>query len=348
MDGLNQWHAHPDPEDELAYMYQRQEEYAMMQGMQQQYTLPPAMAPPPIAGPSSSRPPHPRHSSTSFRGGFGVPPALPSLPFGEVAVKNDPGQPSSSSHRILSFGGQLPGTIDISGGDWPDGIEAALQLPAPERRSRAHFWNTQKQHVVAERKRREKMQQQFVALATIVPDLTKPTVGRGHAAPARRRAWVAWPLAARCGRIIWSSEEPGAGGRETKASPDRDNPSTIEYVKQLEEKVKTLKGRSARRRMSKPTVFESKYRISTDGSDTSGSSESAFSAGGFSPTVEARIHGDTVLLRIWCKDRKGVLVMLISELEKQGLSIINTSVLPFTDSCLNITITAKASILSPD
>ncbi|TKW25367.1 hypothetical protein SEVIR_3G114900v4 [Setaria viridis] len=298
MDGLNQWHAHPDPEDEPAYMYQRQEEYAMMQGMQQQYTLPPAMVPPPIAGPSSSRPPHPRHSSTSFRGGFGVPPALPSLPFGEVAVKNDPGQPSSSSHRILSFGGQLPGTIDISGGDWPDGIEAALQLPAPERRSRAHFWNTQKQHVVAERKRREKMQQQFVALATIVPDLTK-------------------------------TDKISLLG------------STIEYVKQLEEKVKTLKGQSARRRMSKPTVFESKYHISTDGSDTSGSSESAFSAGGFSPTVEARIHGDTVLLRIWCKDRKGVLVMLISELEKQGLSIINTSVLPFTDSCLNITITAK-------
>jgi hypothetical protein len=41
----------------------------------------------------------------------------------------------------------------------------------PERRSRAH-WNTQ-EHVIAERKRREKMQQQFVALATIVPDLTK-------------------------------------------------------------------------------------------------------------------------------------------------------------------------------
>jgi hypothetical protein len=34
--------------------------------------------------------------------------------------------------------------------------------------------------------------------------------------------------------------------------------------------------------------------------------------------------------------------MIISEIENQGLAIINTSVLPFTDSCLNITITAKA------
>jgi hypothetical protein len=31
------------------------------------------------------------------------------------------------------------------------------------------------EHVAAERKRREKMQRQFVALATMVPDLTKVT-----------------------------------------------------------------------------------------------------------------------------------------------------------------------------
>ncbi|KAF8673842.1 hypothetical protein HU200_048601 [Digitaria exilis] len=115
--------------------------------------------------------------------------------------------------------------------------------------------------------------------------------------------------------------------------------STIEYVKQLEEKVKTLEGQNARR-TSKPSVFESKCRISTD-SDASGSSGSAFAAGAFSPSVEASIHGDTVLLKINCRERRGVLVMIISELENQGLSIINTSVLPFTDSCLNITITAK-------
>jgi hypothetical protein len=112
-------------------------------------------------------------------------------------------------------------------------------------------------------------------------------------------------------------------------------------VKQLEEKVKTLEGRRERR-TSEPTVIESKCRISSTDSDDSCSSRSAFGAGGFSPTVEASIHGDTVLLKICCLERRGVLVMIISELENKGLSIINTSVLPFTDSCLNITITAKA------
>lgn len=113
--------------------------------------------------------------------------------------------------------------------------------------------------------------------------------------------------------------------------------STIKYVKQLEEKVKTLKGQSARRTSEPTTIFNSKCRISTDSSDASGSR-----TGGFGPTVEARICGDTVLLNICCEDRRGMLVKLISELDNQGLSIINTSVLPFTDSCLNITITAKA------
>ena len=111
-------------------------------------------------------------------------------------------------------------------------------------------------------------------------------------------------------------------------------------MKQLEEKVKTLEGQRERR-TSEATVFESKYRISND-SNASCSSGSTFGAGGFNPTVEASIHCDTVLLKICCLDRRGVLVMIISELENQGLSIINTSVLPFTDSCLNITVTAKA------
>ncbi|KAJ1298120.1 hypothetical protein BS78_01G429100 [Paspalum vaginatum] len=272
MDELDQWHSHPDPEDELAYMYQQQEEHAGMQHhfaerlpeQQQYYTPPPpppTPTPTPPTAPPRSLPIHSshHHHSSSFPG-FGVP-ALPRLLFGPEEVKNESGQPpSSSSNHILSFGGQPSSTLNFSGGDWPEGVEAAQQVP--ERRIRTH-WNTQ-EHVIAERKRREKMQQQFVALATIIPDLTK-------------------------------TDKISVLG------------STIEYVKQLEEKVKTLEGQSARR----------------------------------SPTVEATIHGDTALLKICCKEGRGVLVMVISELENQGLSIINTSVLPFTDSCLNITVTAK-------
>jgi hypothetical protein len=115
-------------------------------------------------------------------------------------------------------------------------------------------------------------------------------------------------------------------------------------VKQLEEKVRTLEQQSSTG-TSDPTVFESKCCISSDTDNSYPSrpnvSSSSGAMSGYVPTVEASIHGNTVLMKICCKDRRGVLIMVFSEVENQGLSIINTSVLPFTDSCLSITITAK-------
>uniref|UniRef100_A0A0Q3R3A1 Plant bHLH transcription factor ACT-like domain-containing protein n=1 Tax=Setaria italica TaxID=4555 RepID=A0A0Q3R3A1_SETIT len=103
--------------------------------------------------------------------------------------------------------------------------------------------------------------------------------------------------------------------------------STIQYVKQLEEKVKTLEEQNARR---------------TSSESSTGPSGSAESVGGDSnSSVEVTIHENTVLLKICCESRSGVLVMIISKLESLGLSIINTSVLPFTNTYFSISITAK-------
>ncbi|RCV37639.1 hypothetical protein SETIT_8G079800v2 [Setaria italica] len=149
------------------------------------------------------------------------------------------------------------------------------------------------------------MQQQSVALATMVPDLTK-------------------------------TDKISILG------------STIQYVKQLEEKVKTLEEQNARRTSSESsTVFEGKGHISsTDKQHTScprpcldGSAESV--GGDSNSSVEVTIHENTVLLKICCESRSGVLVMIISKLESLGLSIINTSVLPFTNTYFSISITAK-------
>jgi hypothetical protein len=125
--------------------------------------------------------------------------------------------------------------------------------------------------------------------------------------------------------------------------------STIEYVKQLEEKLKALEEQSAR---TTSTFFGNKCRVvpAEKNDDLLDSADIATSAGGSNsnPTVEAIVYADTVLLKICCKDKRGVLVVVLSELEKRGLSILDTSVLPFTDSCLNITIIAKARLpLSP-
>ncbi|OEL21364.1 Transcription factor bHLH25 [Dichanthelium oligosanthes] len=232
---------------------------------------------------------------------FGSASALPNVSFGgAVAVKID--QPSSSS--ILSFGA-LPAasTLNFSGGDWP--YCATEGVPQePERRIRSHL-STQ-EHIAAERRRREKMQQQFVALATMVPDLTK-------------------------------MDKISILG------------STIRYVKHLEQKVKTLEKQSARTTSSKSTVFEDKGHISSSNNQhASGPSGSTYGVSGSIPTVEASIHDNTVLLKISCERRSGVLVMIISKLESLSLFIINTSVLPFSDSYFSINITAKARIPCPN
>uniref|UniRef100_A0A453J424 BHLH domain-containing protein n=1 Tax=Aegilops tauschii subsp. strangulata TaxID=200361 RepID=A0A453J424_AEGTS len=100
---------------------------------------------------------------------FGGSSSLPNLPFGSATVKNELGQPSPPpSSNFLSFGPGQASTLNFSG--WQrDGVQGTMQqLQAPERRGRAP-----QEHVIAERKRREKLQQQFVSLATIVPGLKK-------------------------------------------------------------------------------------------------------------------------------------------------------------------------------
>jgi hypothetical protein len=88
--------------------------------------------------------------------------------------------------------------------------------------------------------------------------------------------------------------------------------STIEYVKQLEEKLKALEEQSAR---TTSTFFGNKCRVvpAEKNDDLLDSADIATSAGGSNsnPTVEAIVYADTVLLKICCKDKRGVLVVVL-------------------------------------
>lgn len=312
MEQPNQWLTQTEQEqeqEELAYMYQQEGGHVPVPGREQQFAEPPLpdhqeqYYTSPMAAPSF----HPSRSGSSNFPSFAGSSSLPNQPFriGPAAVKNELGQPSqapSPSANFLSFGTGQASTLNFSGGPcwrWQHGgVQGTMQqLQAPERQGRAT--PSAQEHVIAERKRREKLQQQFVSLSTIVPGIKK-------------------------------ADKISLLG------------STIEYVKQLEEKVKAMEQQGTRR-SSERTVFESK--CCTSAHDAAGPSGSGSGSGDAEyssrAAVEASIGGDTVLLKICCKARRGVLVMVLSELESQGLSIITTNVLPFTDSCLNITITAK-------
>ncbi|KDP35918.1 hypothetical protein JCGZ_09890 [Jatropha curcas] len=154
-------------------------------------------------------------------------------------------------------------------------------------------------HIIAERKRREKLSQRFIALSAIVPGLKKMD----------------------------------------KASVLGD---AIKYLKQLQERVKTLEEQTKRKTMESVVIVKKSQLLFCE--DDSSSSDESFSKGPFDetlPEIEARICDKHVLIRIHCEIRKGVLEKTIAEVEKLHLNIINSSVLTFGSSALDVTIIAQ-------
>lgn len=153
-----------------------------------------------------------------------------------------------------------------------------------------------KDHVMAERRRREKLSQKFVALSAVVPGLKKMD----------------------------------------KASVLGD---AVKYMKQLQEKVKTLEELTTKKTVES-VIFLKKTQIyaesSSDENPVAGST-----CDEPLPEIEARVSHKNVLIRIHCEKRNGVFVKILSQIEKLHLSIISSSAIPFDESSLAITITAQ-------
>ncbi|KAF2296492.1 hypothetical protein GH714_040453 [Hevea brasiliensis] len=153
-------------------------------------------------------------------------------------------------------------------------------------------------HIIAERKRREKLSQRFIALSAIVPGLKKMD----------------------------------------KASVLGD---AIKYLKQLQDRVQTLEEQTKKKAMESVVIVKKSQLFCED---ESSSSDETFSKGPVDeplPEIEARICDKEVLIRIHCEKRKGVLEKTIAEIEKLHLSVVNSSVLTFGSSALDVTIIAE-------
>ncbi|KAL5223878.1 hypothetical protein ABZP36_010517 [Zizania latifolia] len=162
-------------------------------------------------------------------------------------------------------------------------------LPPSEKRGGRRATSSVQEHVIAERKRREKMHQQFATLASIVPDITK-------------------------------TDKVSVLG------------STIEYVHNLKEKVKVLQDSQSFRSTAESLTLDA------GSGDDDDDGEAARSLG---IKIEANVRGETLLLRVVCPENKGVLIKVLTELEKHGMSTMNTNLVPFAGSSLNITVTAE-------
>ncbi|URE22981.1 hypothetical protein MUK42_17429 [Musa troglodytarum] len=139
---------------------------------------------------------------------------------------------------------------------------------------------------MAERKRREKLSQRFIALSAVVPGLKKTD----------------------------------------KASVLGD---AVEYLKRLQEKVKYLEDRVSKRNVEAAVLVKRSQLCAGQGGQSL-------------PEIEARVCEKAVLIKIHCENRKGVLVKALSEIEKLHLRVMNTSVVPFSGSSLDITVVTQA------
>ena len=107
--------------------------------------------------------------------------------------------------------------------------------------------------------------------------------------------------------------------------------------------MKTLEDQNATRTIESKVLIK-KSKLSAD-DDRSFSNE--FSNGCSSeeplPEIEVMLSEKTVLVRIQCENQRGVLVRLLSEIEKVHLAVTNASIIPFLTTTINITVAAKAS-----
>lgn len=117
----------------------------------------------------------------------------------------------------------------------------------------------------------------------------------------------------------------------------------IKYLKQLQERVKTLEEQTKKKSVES-VVFMKKYELYGDGENSSSDENNSIGTQQMDealPEIEARICEKDVLIRIHCEKRKGIVEKTVTEIEKLHLSIINTCALTFGTCALDITIIAQ-------
>ncbi|XP_074308786.1 transcription factor bHLH18-like [Silene latifolia] len=167
-------------------------------------------------------------------------------------------------------------------------------------------------HILAERKRRELLSQHFIALSAMVPGLKK---------------------------IDKTSILEEA----------------IKHLQQMQDRVKTLEEAISKQVLGSIMVVNRKPLVMNkdDESVVENGNGSVISSGGSDdgddgnqqrtelPEIEVKLTPKTLLLKICCVRRKGILGTIYREVEIRGMIVLNSNVMVFETSTLDITILAK-------
>lgn len=109
------------------------------------------------------------------------------------------------------------------------------------------------------------------------------------------------------------------------------------HIKHLQERMKALEEALSQKRcrihVDEESSGENCMNINCNPND-----EEAYDT---NPEIDVRISDRNVLLKVYSKRMEGFTVRMLSEIEKLHLSIISTSVIPFANTHLTITIIAQ-------
>lgn len=158
-------------------------------------------------------------------------------------------------------------------------------------------------HVIAERKRREKLSKKFIALSAVVPDLKKMD-----------KASIledAIKYMKQLQEKVKNLEEVAAKCRANVVAPV--HKSQLVLVADQND----------------TSSCDESSQITDHPSDVESHSQ-----------IEARVSGRSVLVRIHCENHKGILVKALAEIESLNLAVTNTSVIPFAGA-FEITVMAQ-------
>lgn len=118
----------------------------------------------------------------------------------------------------------------------------------------------------------------------------------------------------------------------------------ISYLKELQERVKTLEEQAVDRTVESAVFVKRSVLLADD----DGSSCDENSDNSSLPEIEARVSGKDVLIRIHCDKHSGrAATAILNELEKNHLTVQSSTVLPFGNNTLDITIVAQVNLLTP-
>ncbi|KAF7126339.1 hypothetical protein RHSIM_Rhsim11G0145400 [Rhododendron simsii] len=170
-------------------------------------------------------------------------------------------------------------------------------------------FSSSQEHIMAERKRREKLSQRLIALSAIVPGLKKMD-----------KASV---LGDAIKYVKQLQEQVKTLEEQTTRTKSME---TVVYVRKCE--------------------LNSDHNLDNFSSENNFSGGGGSGGGGSQydetlPEIEARFCDKNVLIRIHCEKRKGVVEKTVAEVEKLHLSIVNSSAITFGSSVLDITINAQ-------